>query len=75
MTGAMSRICDICGKGRMINNSGIHAHSGKWHRKAPKVSHAWKVNLRSVRLEVTPGQTAKMRLCTSCLKKTRVVEK
>ena len=71
----MSRTCDLCGKGRMVNNSGIHPHSGKWRKKAPKVSRIWNPNLRSVKLEVAEGQTQKMRICTSCLKKTRVVEK
>lgn len=71
----MSRTCDLCEKGKMINNSGIHAHSGKWHKKAPKSSRTWNINLRTVRLEVKEGQTKKMRICTSCLKKTRVEEK
>jgi ribosomal protein L28 len=70
----MSRVCDSCGKGGMVNKDGIHRHSGKWHRKGPKTSHSWGVNLRSVRIDTGSG-LEKMRLCTSCLKKTKVVEK
>ena len=70
----MSRICDLCSKVKMTNQSGIHRHSGKWHRKAPKSSRSWGVNLRTVHMDTGAG-TEKMHLCTSCLKKTKVVEK
>lgn len=70
----MSRVCDSCAKGKMTNKSGIHRHSGKWHRKAPKTSRSWAINLRTVRIDSGNG-SEKMRLCTDCLRKTKVVEK
>lgn len=70
----MSYQCELCGKGIIRQKSGIHKHSGLWYRRAPKTIRLWKPNLKNVKIMVE-GQIKKMRICTQCLKSSKVVEK
>ncbi len=55
--------CAICGKGIHFGNNVSHSHR--------RSNHIWKSNIKSVRVKVGEG-TAKMYVCTSCLKSGKV---
>jgi large subunit ribosomal protein L28 len=55
----MSRVCEICGKGKMRGNTVSHSN-----RKAPR---HYKPNLQSETIEVD-GKPVSVKLCTKCKK-------
>ncbi|MBI5043644.1 MAG: 50S ribosomal protein L28 [Nitrospirae bacterium] len=55
----MARVCDICGKGKMIGNNVSHANN-----RSKKIFFP---NVQTVRV-VTNGGTKRMRVCTRCLR-------
>jgi len=55
----MSKICEVCGKGRQIGYSVSHANN-----KRKKV---WEPNLQKIRVVGENGQTKRMKVCTSCI--------
>jgi large subunit ribosomal protein L28 len=59
----MSRVCEICGKGKQVGYSVSHAHN--------KTKREWLPNLQTVRV-VKDGGTKKIRVCTKCIKKGRI---
>ena len=61
----MARVCEVCGKRPRSGNNISHAHNVTKRR--------FEVNLRPVRAKVSGG-TRKMRVCTSCLRSSRVVK-
>lgn len=61
----MSRVCDICGKKRMLGNNVSHANN--------KTRREFKPNLVSVRASVD-GSVKKLKLCTRCLRSGKVVK-
>jgi large subunit ribosomal protein L28 len=61
----MARVCEVCGKGPRSGNNISHAHNVTKRR--------FQVNLRPVRAKVSGG-TRKMRVCTSCLRSSKVVK-
>jgi len=61
----MSKICEICGKRPTVGYNVSHAHN--------KTKKRWYPNLQKVRT-VRNGQTAKIRVCTSCIKSGLVVK-
>jgi large subunit ribosomal protein L28 len=61
----MAKMCDICGKKPVSGNNISHAHN--------KTRRRWLPNLQSVRASVN-GRTLRMKVCTSCLKKGKVVK-
>jgi ribosomal protein L28 len=62
---SMSRICENCGKTKLVanvvqrDNQGVHSRTS-----TPK-----KVNLQSVTVTDENGRPCKMKLCTRCIKK------
>lgn len=70
----MSYQCEICRKGIVYGKSGIHKHSGQWKKRAPKTARQWKPNLKTVKVMIE-GKIKKVRLCTQCLKSSKVMEK
>jgi large subunit ribosomal protein L28 len=56
----MSRICDICGKGKQIGYNVSHANN--------KTKKEWLPNLQTVKI-VQDGTTKKAKLCAKCIKK------
>lgn len=56
----MARVCDLCGKGPQFGNRISHAHNVTKRR--------WDVNLQPARVQRPGGGTAKLRVCTDCLK-------
>jgi large subunit ribosomal protein L28 len=55
----MSRICDVCGKGRQVGNKVSHANN-----KSKKV---WQANLQKIRVIMPTGEHKRMRVCTDCI--------
>jgi len=56
----MSRVCDICGKGKQIGYKVSHANN--------KTKKEWLPNLQAVKI-VKDGITKKAKLCSKCIKK------
>jgi len=59
----MARVCEICGKGKLIGYNVSHANN--------KTKKTWLPNLQTVRV-VKDGATKKMRVCTKCIKKGKI---
>lgn len=70
------RICDICKKKSMIQQSGAHQYGGGWAMRATKKRAVWRPNLHSAKVTYQ-GIRQTMRLCTKCLRriKAQMVEK
>lgn len=61
----MAKICDICGKRRMVGNRVSHAHN--------KTKRTFEPNLQPVRALI--GKTVKrIRACTRCIRSGKVVK-
>jgi large subunit ribosomal protein L28 len=56
----MSRVCDLCGKGKQIGYNVSHANN--------KTKKEWLPNLQTVKI-VQDGTTKRARLCAKCIKK------
>jgi large subunit ribosomal protein L28 len=56
----MSRICDLCGKGKQIGHNVSHANN--------KTKKEWLPNLQTVKI-VQDGTTKKAKICAKCIKK------
>jgi large subunit ribosomal protein L28 len=56
----MSRICDLCGKGKQIGYNVSHANN--------KTKKQWLPNLQAIRI-IQDGTTKKAKLCAKCIKK------
>lgn len=61
----MSRVCDICGKRPVLGYSISHAHN--------KTKKRWYPNLQNVKA-IRDGQTARLKVCTACIKSGRVAK-
>ena len=66
----MSKVCSICGKGRLSGNKVSHSN-----RNGNKVSHsnrkyrrAWGANVQKVELVNESGKTERAYVCTRCLR-------
>jgi large subunit ribosomal protein L28 len=57
--------CEICGKAKLFGNNVSHANN--------VTKRVWKPNLQRVRAQVS-GRPKNINVCTSCLKKGRVVK-
>ncbi|OQX50695.1 hypothetical protein B5M47_03445 [candidate division CPR3 bacterium 4484_211] len=67
----MSFRCDLCGKGAL--KGGAERRTGTRGFLKKRLKRHFKPNLRRVKV-MTAGGIKRMRLCTKCLKKTKVVE-
>jgi large subunit ribosomal protein L28 len=56
----MSRVCDLCGKGKQIGYNVSHANN--------KTKKEWLPNLQTIKI-VQDGTTKKAKLCAKCIKK------
>jgi len=61
----MSKRCEICGKGPIYGNNVSHANN--------KTRRRWLPNLQKVRAIVN-GKPKRIKVCTSCIKKGRVLK-
>lgn len=64
------RVCEICGKGSIIQKKGVHQYGGGWARRATKKRAVWHPNLHSVKVTYK-GVRRTMRLCTKCLRRVK----
>lgn len=64
------RVCAVCKKGAMIQQSGAHQYGGGWAMRATKKRRVWNVNLHSAKVTYM-GVRRTMRLCTKCLRKVK----
>jgi len=55
----MSRMCEVCGKGRQVGNKVSHANN-----KSKKV---WQANLQKIRVITPKGEHKRMVVCTDCI--------
>jgi len=62
----MSRTCDICGKHTVTGNKVSHAKN--------RTRRTWKPNLVNVKTDLG-GTTAKLKICTRCLKSDYITKK
>jgi large subunit ribosomal protein L28 len=60
----MSRVCDVCGKGRQLGHKVSHANN-----KSRKV---WQPNLQTIRVADPAGNTTRKKVCTRCIRSNRV---
>lgn len=56
----MSRVCAICGKGRVSGNMVSHSHR--------KTKRAWGANVHKVDIALADGTTVNEYICTRCLR-------
>ncbi len=61
----MAAVCDVCAKGPGFGKSVSHSHR--------RTNRRWNPNIQTVRAQVSPGNTRRMNVCTSCLKAGKVV--
>ncbi len=62
----MSRVCEICGKGKMAGKTVSHANN--------KANRTFEVNLQTTTIEVN-GKPKKVTACTKCIKTARKTTK
>lgn len=55
----MSRLCEVCGKGRQVGNTVSHANN--------KTKKVFQPNLQSVRA-VVKGSVRSVKVCTRCIR-------
>ena len=55
----MTKVCEICSKGRMAGNNVSHAHN--------KTKTTWQVNLQSVKALID-GRVKRIKVCTRCIR-------
>ena len=72
----MSRICEICGKrphvGNALDTRGLPKKKGGIGKKITGKTKRWFLpNIHSIRVEVN-GSVRRMRVCTRCLKASKV---
>lgn len=60
----MSRVCSVCGKGKLSGNLVSHSN-----RKTPKL---YEANLQKVTVKNANGSTEKVYVCARCLKSGKV---
>lgn len=58
----MSRVCEICGKGKMDGNTVSHANN--------KANRKYNVNLQDTTI-IVDGKEKKVKACTKCIKTAR----
>ena len=62
----MAKRCDVCGKGPQFGNNVSHANNKTRRRFNP--------NLQSIRVQQPTGGETRQKVCTRCLKASKVVK-
>ncbi|NCA67993.1 MAG: 50S ribosomal protein L28 [Clostridia bacterium] len=63
----MSRVCSVCGKGKMGGNKVSHSN-----RKSPR---QWNANVQKVAIVDAKGTISSQYVCTRCLRSKKVQRK
>lgn len=63
----MSKVCSICGKGKMSGNKVSHSN-----RKSPRL---WSANVQKVKVVDEKGTVSSQYVCTRCLRSKAVQRK
>lgn len=61
----MSKVCEVCGKGRQVGNNVSHAKN--------RTKKVWNANIQKVRVEKS-GAVKRMNVCTRCIRSGAVVK-
>src|SRR3989338_3927081 len=64
------RVCEVCGKKSLIQESGAHQYGGGWAMRATKKRFEKLVNFHSAKVTYR-GVRKTMRLCTKCLRRVK----
>ena len=62
----MAKVCEICGKRRQIGMNVSHAHN--------RTKKVWNPNLQRVRIVTANGTHKRVRACTTCISRGRIVK-
>jgi len=62
----MARVCEICGKKRLVGMNVSHAHN--------RTKKVWHPNLQRIRVVTPSGTRKRMRVCTSCITRGKVTK-
>ena len=60
----MSKVCSVCGKGRMSGNMVSHSHR--------KTRRSWAPNVQKVKVVTESGGVEAQSVCTRCLRSDKV---
>ncbi len=60
----MSKVCEICGKRRLVGMNVSHAHN--------RTKKVWDPNLQKVRIVTPNGTHKRVRACTTCITSGRI---
>ncbi|NLH48446.1 MAG: 50S ribosomal protein L28 [Myxococcales bacterium] len=62
----MSRVCEICGKGRQLGHNVSHANN--------RTRKVWQPNLQLIRTLDEKGNSKRKHVCTRCIRAGKVVK-
>jgi len=62
----MARTCKVCGKRATFGHNVSHAHN--------VTNRVWRPNLQRVRIRTEQGATRRVRVCTRCLRSSKVAK-
>jgi large subunit ribosomal protein L28 len=72
----MSQRCDLCGKEPIFGNSVSRLGKNAIHRRIKgKAKRRWLPNIQRIKTVTANGTPVRMKVCTSCIKKGRVVRR
>ncbi len=72
----MSQRCELCGKEPIFGNSVARLGRNAIHRKIKgKTRRQWKPNIQRLKTATANGTPVRMNVCTSCIKKGKVVRR
>ncbi len=60
----MSRVCSVCGKGKMSGNAVSHSNR--------KTRRSWSANVQKVKVNTATGGVEEVYVCTHCLRAGKV---
>ena len=60
----MSKVCEVCGKGRQVGFNVSHAHN--------KTKKVWQPNIQKIRVETENGTVTRKKVCTQCIRSGRI---
>jgi large subunit ribosomal protein L28 len=72
----MSQRCDVCGKEPIFGNNVARLGKNAIHRRIKgKSRRRWMPNIQRVKTQTANGTPIRMNVCTSCIKKGKVLRR